>query len=484
MDNELKELARIDMIAAMQIELQNNQEFIDTTPIYRNTYRTTKIEVLRAIVRNHILRQFLHLPPEVRTVENLKKLNGMSDEFKILVYNTGATSYAYQVRYEAEKELFLDYAHIQNEDTDYFLDQLLLKEPVEEKSKTKEVMRFLFKILKVIGKTGEIVYYSIPWLIAGLWLVFIIGITIRAIINPEPTTVKTDSIITTSNIAEGNSDNQKRSLDVQIEDHSDQAGFGNAGMSGNDAVADNPDSTTIDNTLDTSSSTAPYESVKSDDYSFEEDTSYTSTVPLVAEEPVEEIVPEEPEIMSTDIPEDTFTIGLTKEQVKEVMGSPDSDLGSTWNYEYSMIQFDRDGLVNGWSNISNNLKAYMGNKKEHASTFTINSTEQDVLDAMGTPRSVIGTMWSYEYSMVRFDSNKLVEGWSNISDNLNVSIGSAKKNAMPFTTYSTKQEVINAMGTPTSVIGTTWSYEYSTVRFDNNDQVISWSDISHNLKVQ
>lgn len=102
---------------------------------------------------------------------------------------------------------------------------------------------------------------------------------------------------------------------------------------------------------------------------------------------------------------------------------------------------------------------------------------------MGTSTLIIGNSWAYWYSSVELDSNDHVIGWNNINHNLKVSIGSKKKGATPFTIGSSIQDVIDAMGTPTSIIGNSWGYEYSTIQFDLNGEVKGWSNIENNLKV-
>lgn len=98
------------------------------------------------------------------------------------------------------------------------------------------------------------------------------------------------------------------------------------------------------------------------------------------------------------------------------MGTPDSIIGNMWGYGYSTVTFS-DGKVSGWSDNSNNLKANIEKSGSNVSTFTIGSSVQDVVDAMGTPDSIIGNMWGYEYSTVTFSDGK-VSGWSNNSNNL------------------------------------------------------------------
>jgi DnaJ-class molecular chaperone len=51
-----------------------------------------------------------------------------------------------------------------------------------------------------------------------------------------------------------------------------------------------------------------------------------------------------------------FTIGSTKEQVRAVMGTPSSVSDHFWMYDFSMVNFDSQGSVSGYSNTSKNLK--------------------------------------------------------------------------------------------------------------------------------
>ncbi len=174
----------------------------------------------------------------------------------------------------------------------------------------------------------------------------------------------------------------------------------------------------------------------------------------------------------------TFTIGSSGDVVKSVMGTPNSVIGNTWSYGYSSVYFSND-VVSGWSIIDKNLKVYMGDKISSA-TFTVGSTKDGVVKAMGTPSSVIGDTWGYSYSSVYF-SNGVVSGWSIIDKKLSVYMGE-KISSATFIVGSTKDEVVKAMGTPSSVIGNTWSYGYSSVYFSNG-VVSSWSEIDVKLNL-
>ncbi|WP_010281068.1 DnaJ domain-containing protein [Bacillus timonensis] len=194
----------------------------------------------------------------------------------------------------------------------------------------------------------------------------------------------------------------------------------------------------------------------------------------------ENMVSSEEKIQDTIINnEHYFTLGSSKEKVKEVMGPPSSVYSNSWSYNYSNVTFDGEFVI-GWSNISDNLNVKLGEKEEGV-TFTLGSSKDDVLKAMGTPTSIYHNSWGYQYSDVTFDADKVV-GWSDISDNLNVFI-SEPISSVSFTIGSSKEEVLEAMGTPSGVSNNSWSYDYSTVRFDSNGFVESYSNISDNLRV-
>ncbi|MBZ4656006.1 MAG: hypothetical protein JG759_554 [Thermoanaerobacter sp.] len=177
-----------------------------------------------------------------------------------------------------------------------------------------------------------------------------------------------------------------------------------------------------------------------------------------------------------------ITLGSTESDVKRIMGSPSSIIGDTWSYGLSNIYFE-NGKVNGWSIIDKQLKVSLGGKVQGASPIMLGSSITDVINAMGTPTSIIGNTWSYGLSNIYFENGK-VSGWSIIDRKLNVFMGNKKDNATPFSKGSNMQDVINAMGTPTSIIGNTWGYGLSSVYFDNDGIVTGWSVIDNQLKVR
>ncbi len=194
---------------------------------------------------------------------------------------------------------------------------------------------------------------------------------------------------------------------------------------------------------------------------------------------------------------ETFiTLGSNQDEVINVMGTPDAinDYYSfvEWSYELSSIKFDNNGKVIGWYDLSNNLKVNLGEKDLNSPFITLGSTKQDVINAMGTPDSINDYYsfieWGYELSSIKFDNNGKVIGWNDLSKNLKVSLGEKDLNSPSITLGSTEQDVINAMGTPDSINDyysfTEWGYELSSIQFDNSGRVIKWNNLSNNLRTQ
>jgi serine/threonine protein kinase len=131
-----------------------------------------------------------------------------------------------------------------------------------------------------------------------------------------------------------------------------------------------------------------------------------------------------------------FGIGSSKDEVRAVQGIPTGVIngngfaGDIWNYGLSSIDFTMEGYVKGYSNISRNLRVWMGpSKKDTAeSYFVLGSTKDEVLAIQGTPTEIIsgdrsiGDIWWYGFSSVQFSTNGTVVGYSNIGRNLRIRV--------------------------------------------------------------
>jgi DnaJ-domain-containing protein 1 len=180
----------------------------------------------------------------------------------------------------------------------------------------------------------------------------------------------------------------------------------------------------------------------------------------------------------------TFKVGSSKAAVKAVMGDPDGvhdySYFVVWDYGLSTVTFDAKGNVKSWANIGNG-KVFMGNAKS-GKTFKVQSSQQAVIEALGTPDSLNDyeyfVVWSYGLATVTIDSNGKVKGWSNIT-NGKAYMGSAIAGASKIADGSTKKDVINLLGTPDSVNDydyfVVWSYGLNSVTFDENGKVKSYT---------
>ncbi|MCM3611684.1 NERD domain-containing protein [Planococcus sp. MERTA32b] len=181
-----------------------------------------------------------------------------------------------------------------------------------------------------------------------------------------------------------------------------------------------------------------------------------------------------------------FTLGSTKNEVETIMGIPThiSTYKNEWGYQGSTIEFDDNDQVVGWTDYMKNLSVSLGNAK--GGYFSLGSSKDEVVNAMGTPTfiSTFNNEWGYGGSTIDFDSNDIVIGWTDFMENLSVSLGSATGSY--FSLGSTKEEVVNAMGTPTSIsiYRNEWGYGGSTIEFDENDVVIGWTDYLEKLRIK
>ncbi len=188
-------------------------------------------------------------------------------------------------------------------------------------------------------------------------------------------------------------------------------------------------------------------------------------------------------------PPQNFTLGSTKAEVLKVQGPPTSKYGNTWMYGAASVFFSR-GRVIGYENQSGELHLLMlpqpsAAGKTPANYFTLGSTRDEVLAVQGTPTAVRGSSWMYGLSAVEFDGPKVV-GYSNLNHNLRVRLQPQSQPspdaAGSFDVGSTPEDVLAVQGTPTSILGNTWMYGFSTVRF-HDGKVSAYNNIGENLRV-
>ncbi|MBF8983007.1 DnaJ domain-containing protein [Lutibacter sp. B2] len=185
-----------------------------------------------------------------------------------------------------------------------------------------------------------------------------------------------------------------------------------------------------------------------------------------------------------------ITIGTTKEEVSEIMGTPDTIYESlnSWSYAGDSIDFDRSNKVSSWSNSCGNLKVELGKKIETNKKITIGTTKKEVSEIMGTPDTIYESLnsWSYAGDSIDFDRSNKVSSWSNSCGNLKVELGKKIDTNKKITIGTTKEEVLEIMGTPDTIYESlnSWSYDGDSINFDRNDKVSSWSNSFGNLKIK
>ncbi len=233
----------------------------------------------------------------------------------------------------------------------------------------------------------------------------------------------------------------------------------------------------------------------------------TTTTPTSAPLPPPTIAPTATPVVR----EDYFTRGSSQDDVLHAQGTPtgirryEASRKTVWSYDHSSVTFSLPNKrVAEWNNISDNLNVQLIPESGDSATpgsFTLGSSQDDVLHAQGTPTGIRRyeasrkTVWSYDHSSVTFSlPNKRVAEWNNISDNLNVQlIPESGDSATPgsFTLGSSQDDVLHAQGTPTGIRRyeasrkTVWSYDHSSVTFSlPNERVTEWNNISGNLKVR
>lgn len=202
---------------------------------------------------------------------------------------------------------------------------------------------------------------------------------------------------------------------------------------------------------------------------------------------------------------DYFTIGSTNNEVLQIQGTPTSISKysgmnqEVWSYNFSRVTFKND-RVSEYSDLSNNLKIQLtpsSTSKSDADYFTVGSTKDEVLQIQGTPTSVSKysgmnqEVWSYNFSRITFKNGRVSE-YSDLSNNLKIQLTpstTSKSNGTYFTIGSTKDEVLQVQGNPTSISKydgmnqEVWSYEFSRITFIDG-RVTEYSDLSQNLRIR
>lgn len=182
-----------------------------------------------------------------------------------------------------------------------------------------------------------------------------------------------------------------------------------------------------------------------------------------------------------------ITLGSTKEDVAAAMGTPSyiHPEGYYWSYENrSRVYFDDHYKVDGYVN-EGDLNVKVGIRYETAPPFTVGSSKEEVLSAMGSPDTLYtedsdSSYWRYGASRIDFSENRLVSYTNN--GELKVLLKNPETGAPAVTLGSSKAGIIRAMGTPDDVVSavyfeTSWKYGSSYLGVNTQNKVIGWVNL-------
>jgi hypothetical protein len=116
-----------------------------------------------------------------------------------------------------------------------------------------------------------------------------------------------------------------------------------------------------------------------------------------------------------------ITVGLTRDEVVAIAGQPTSSADDKLVYKDSEIDL-KDGKVTGWKidSATSPLRVKLWPDAYVDSTlrfFSVDSTRNDVLEVQGTPTTLASDMFGYGSSEVYFRNNRVVS-WKNDPDSV------------------------------------------------------------------
>ncbi|MCH4888694.1 outer membrane protein assembly factor BamE [Acidaminobacter sp. JC074] len=181
--------------------------------------------------------------------------------------------------------------------------------------------------------------------------------------------------------------------------------------------------------------------------------------------------------------DDYLQIGMTEKEVLALLGSPTSILASNkdvWKYESSHLKFKNHLLVE-WKNMFGQID--LGMKKPLYKDFVrIGMTKDQVLDIFGSPDTIselAPDLWHYKSSHILFKMGHVIE-WRNMFHDFDRGMKRGHKECEDVIIGASEEVVLNRLGSPTSIFERepfTWHYGNAAVYFDDNHHVLSWKNI-------
>lgn len=179
-----------------------------------------------------------------------------------------------------------------------------------------------------------------------------------------------------------------------------------------------------------------------------------------------------------------YTMGSSEQEVRVVQGPPSSVIGNTWRYDFSSVRFQNGRVAGYTNVNNNLKVLLSPSSKFKPSFFTLGSPSDVVLLVQGTPSAVTGSTWNYDSSSVRFsDGHVAAYSNTKKNLRVKVFPKSKTRKAEFIGPGSSMDQVLQIQGTPTAIIGNLWSYDLSSVRFSEG-VIAEYSNISGNLRVK
>ena len=118
-------------------------------------------------------------------------------------------------------------------------------------------------------------------------------------------------------------------------------------------------------------------------------------------------------------------------------------------------------------------------------TFSLGSTEDDVMAVMGPPREIYDNRWWYGSSWVDFRTGRVVNFYNSIHGELKVKMQGVARTTKPIHLVKglTKDEVLSLQGTPTRLTGSRWYYGSSYVDFREERVADYFNGVLRELKI-
>ncbi|OME19931.1 hypothetical protein BSK57_23470 [Paenibacillus odorifer] len=242
MNSDIRELARVNVKAAMNKEYAENEKLIEEQIIKWTTSRHIKEIVFYLMARNQAIRAFLSLPENEQTIQALHhRTQSPSAEYLKLMRRLRATRYPLFIKEKAERALFKDYTHVDFKRATHFLDQTLPSAP-----EPNFIIVLLKRVFMLIGKVVELIF-SLGWGIVWIGILVLVIVSYITDASSDTLRVKNSRIFSYGGISEGNSTTKLGADTPQIPDVSNKAGYGNPGVSGHDAPSSMKSSTSSTN---------------------------------------------------------------------------------------------------------------------------------------------------------------------------------------------------------------------------------------------